>query len=400
MTFIVAHPDTQHSAHAARGLKRAGLLRLLATSVSLQRPPFLGPALRILAPRVYERLAQHRNYDFLTSKEIRVFPLHLLAMRMGPEAWLWSRRRFGRLVGQLAVKEGCGVMAFDTNATETFRLLRPAGLPCVLDQSTVHRAWRIQARRKECEAYPEWGDAWRQYDDATGLDEEEELRLADTVLCASQFCASTLVAGGVPQKKIEVVPYGTNTTRFFADEPQKRDVVRILFVGTLALCKGIHYFAEVARRLKTLGVEATALGALRVRPEALRTYADVLRIPGRITHGRMPEMYRGHDILVHPTLFEGSSLSVYEALASGIPVVTTPNAGSIVRHDQEGLIVPARDLDALTLAVEALVRDRDRRVAMGRAARLRALECGDWSHYGERLVACLVRRHTQRFNSQ
>jgi glycosyltransferase involved in cell wall biosynthesis len=387
MAFIVAHPDTQHSAHAAQALKRAGLLSFFATSASLQRPPLLREALRWLAPRIHDRLAQHRGHSFLASSEIRLFPLHMLAIRLGPEATRWSRRRFGRLVGELGVREQCGVLAYDTNAAETFRVLRPAGLPCILDESTVHRNWRKRLREVESEEFPAWADE----PDATY--EEEELALADTVLCGSEFAAHTLVTEGVPAEKIEVVPYGTDTTRFCPAEREQRDVVRILFVGSLAICKGIHYFAELARRLKPLGVTATAVGTVRVRPETLRPYADVLQIPGGSLHGGMPALYRQHDILVHPSLFEGSSISIYEALASGLPVVTTPSAGSIVRHEREGLVVPPRDLERMVEAVEALVRDRERRIEMGRAARRRAEEFGDWRHYEGRLAAALRRRH-------
>jgi glycosyltransferase involved in cell wall biosynthesis len=60
----------------------------------------------------------------------------------------------------------------------------------------------------------------------------------------------------------------------------------------------------------------------------------------------------------------------YEALACGLPVLTTPNAGSVARDGIEGFIVPARDVDALARALERLRRDERLRDAMGCAEQL------------------------------
>ncbi|HVP67213.1 MAG TPA: glycosyltransferase family 4 protein [Anaeromyxobacteraceae bacterium] len=215
--------------------------------------------------------------------------------------------------------------------------------------------------------------------------------MADLILCGSRFCADTVKEEGVSEGKLAVVEYGAETTQFVPNlRPRPDDgQVRLLFVGTLSLRKGLHYLLGAARRLMHMGVTVTAVGARRVRSEALGRYAGILMPIGFRLHEQMPAVYREHDIYVFPSLVEGSSLSIYEALASGLPVITTPNAGSIVRDGVEGLIVPPRNLDALTSAIERLAADRDLRITMGRAARERALSYGDWSHYGERLARTL-----------
>lgn len=383
---IVAHPDTQHSVHAARGLKAAGLLRFLFTSASLKRPEWLDPVLRRVAPGAHARLKQHRAHAELEPAEIRVFPSHLVAMRLGERAWAASQARFGRRAGTLGVREGCGVMAFNTNAVETFRILKRAGLPCVLDQTIAHRRWSDRVGQGECDAFPDWGDQWAAPSWRVEL-EDEEIELADLVLCGSEFCAHTMREEGVSPTKLAVAEYGAEIERFTpAPEPRPPAPVRLLFVGTLALRKGIHYLLEAVKRLEPLGVRVSAVGAPKVRLQMLARYSNVLDLPGFRLHDSMPELYREHDIYVFPTIVEGSSLSIYEALASGLPVVTTPNAGSIVRDGVEGFVVPPRDLEALCAAVERLVRDRDLRIEMGSAARRRAETFGDWRHYGERLA--------------
>jgi len=373
------------------------MLRYLFTSVSLRRPPWLGSLLGGIAPAVHHRMAQHRAHaDFLPS-ELRVYPLHLFASRLGDRAWALSQRCFGRRAGRLGVRECCGVMAFDTNARETFRVLKQAGLPCILDQSIAHRRWSNRVGQAECDAHPEWGDSWAAPPWRLEL-EDEEVSLADIILCGSTFCAETVVESGVPRDKVAVVEYGADTERFrpLSVPSDRGGPVRLLFVGALALRKGIHHLLQATERLASLGVRLSAVGSSRLRSDVLARYASFLNRPGFRLHADMPRLYTEHDLFVLPSLVEGSSLAIYEAMASGLPIVTTPNAGSIVRDGVDGFIVPSGDVDALTGALERLVRDRELRLAMGRSARERACAFGDWSHYGNRLAAAIADFETRR----
>ncbi len=131
----------------------------------------------------------------------------------------------------------------------------------------------------------------------------------------------------------------------------------------------------------------------RVLPEikdVLRAYAD---LPGIRTVGFLntpAEAYQQSDIFVFPSIEEGSALVTYEALACGLPVVTTPNAGSVVRDGVEGFIVPIRDPDALAERMERLRTDVRLRREMGKAARRRAEEF-PWERHGEQLALSYTR---------
>jgi glycosyltransferase involved in cell wall biosynthesis len=77
-------------------------------------------------------------------------------------------------------------------------------------------------------------------------------------------------------------------------------------------------------------------------------------------------------------------------MACGVPVITTPNCGSVVRDGVDGFIVPIRDATAIADKVELLLADRALREHMGRSARERAREF-TWERYGERLLGALAR---------
>jgi glycosyltransferase involved in cell wall biosynthesis len=113
-----------------------------------------------------------------------------------------------------------------------------------------------------------------------------------------------------------------------------------------------------------------------------------LRFLGRIARERIHEEFAAADVFVLPSLAEGSAGVTYEALAAGVPVVTTPAAGSVVRDGVDGRIVPERDPVALADAIAEIVEDRNKRERMSIAARERARDY-TWNRYGERLIAAL-----------
>jgi glycosyltransferase involved in cell wall biosynthesis len=81
----------------------------------------------------------------------------------------------------------------------------------------------------------------------------------------------------------------------------------------------------------------------------------------------------------------------YEALAAGLPVITTPNAGSVVRDGVEGFIVPIRNPESLAEKIDLLARNPELLAQMSQKARERAQEFS-WAKYGERLVDCIKER--------
>ena len=81
-------------------------------------------------------------------------------------------------------------------------------------------------------------------------------------------------------------------------------------------------------------------------------------------------------------------------MACGVPVITTPNCGSVVRDGIEGFIVPIRDSNLLAERIEQLVTDRQLRNRMGQAAKERAREY-TWACYGQRLLQAIAPGHNQ-----
>ncbi|MCK4375945.1 MAG: glycosyltransferase family 4 protein, partial [Candidatus Brocadiae bacterium] len=114
-----------------------------------------------------------------------------------------------------------------------------------------------------------------------------------------------------------------------------------------------------------------------------------VEVVGPVPRDEVMMHYRWADVFCLPSICEGSATVTYEALAAGLPVVTTSNTGSIVRDGVEGFIVPIRDSDAIADALARLLKDRQLLRDMSQAALDRSAY-GSLDAYGERLVSALT----------
>ena len=115
-------------------------------------------------------------------------------------------------------------------------------------------------------------------------------------------------------------------------------------------------------------------------------YAGTCRWLPNVPNDEIHSHFQRSHVFVLPSLAEGSALVSYEAMASGLPVITTANAGAIARDGIEGFILPLRDVKGIQEKLVLLYQDAELRQRMGAAARRRA-EQFTWGHYRARLGA-------------
>ena len=303
-------------------------------------------------------------------------------------------QRHARRRGRRMMRQGLG------RATHVFNVLgeggdllhiaRSRGLTVLADIIIALSSDSIV--RREYEAFPDWGAAPVDREAAIGggyRAAEHLLRTTDVYVCPSRFVADDLIANwGVDRTATRIVPYAISD-EWFSLTPRPVPG-RVLFVGSADRRKGIHYLAMAADRLRGRGRRYEFRVAGGVAPEVRdKPVCRALSFLGRVPRATIADEFATADVLVLPTLAEGSASVTYEALAAGVPVITTHAAGSVVRHNVDGLIVPERDPDALAAAIEHIVEDRGRRNDMAAAARAHATAYS-WRHYGERLIAVAI----------
>lgn len=207
-------------------------------------------------------------------------------------------------------------------------------------------------------------------------------QLTDTYIIPSQFVQTGLKEFGVDSAQCHIVPYAVGESWLQINNQPAQG--RVLFVGTAELRKGIHIFGMAAQKLAHHNYEFRVAGGVSdvIRNHSLTKNLTFL---GRVPRADIQQEYAQADIFVLPSLAEGSAEVTYEALAVGLPVITTEAAGSVVRDGIEGFIIPERDPDALADSIQALIENRELRDRMAAAAKERAKDF-TWDKYAQRLM--------------
>jgi glycosyltransferase involved in cell wall biosynthesis len=358
-----------------RALSFAGLVMSSAARLQNRRvPPAVVPRTKTFPIRTLLHICQ----DHFTSRD--------------PQSRFRSQCEWQRSLGQAAAR--CD----RSQATHFFSMLgefsplllaaRERGLAVVTEIYTLISLETILA--KERARYPAWEPEDHDLSSVRREFPDHQVMLSSTnhFLCPSDSVRDDLVLHhGVAASSTAVIPYGVDPRWLeLTPSPQPR---RILTTGRAGLGKGTHYLGMAAERLasRNRGYDFRVAG--HASPAVVQQpICRNLNFLGRVDRDKIPMEYQAADLFVLPTLAEGSAESVYEAMASGLPVVTTKSAGSVVRDGIEGRIVPERDPDALADAIQELTEDRPLRDRMAVAARERAKDF-TWGRYGERLLAYL-----------
>jgi glycosyltransferase involved in cell wall biosynthesis len=103
------------------------------------------------------------------------------------------------------------------------------------------------------------------------------------------------------------------------------------------------------------------------------------------------DVYRSAAVHAFPSECEGSAKCTYEAAATGLPQITTREAGDVVLHEHNGWIIPPNDENALCDSLQRLHADRDLCARLGAAGRQRVMERFTWTHFAESLFGAYRR---------
>jgi glycosyltransferase involved in cell wall biosynthesis len=193
------------------------------------------------------------------------------------------------------------------------------------------------------------------------------------------------------------VPNGTEECFFVPRDYSRQEPPRLLFVGSWIDRKGIRYLAEAFGLLCRQLPEVTLSVAGCIAPEEVvkNSFAtecrDRVRVIPFVKRQDMPALYAAHDIFVFPSLVEGMPLTLLEAMATGMAVVTSesPGMADVVEDEFNGLLVQPADARSLTAAIERLCRSADLRRPFGEEAQ-RTARRYTWSIVAQKLEKVLL----------
>jgi glycogen(starch) synthase len=199
------------------------------------------------------------------------------------------------------------------------------------------------------------------------------LRHADSIIAISEGLKA-LAEPLVPGTPIHVIPFGIDRSVFYpAEKPPPGPPLSLLFVGRLVEQKALPVLLEALALIRREGIDVR-LAIVGDGPQRAALEALALKIGlqgevdflGWLDRADVPEFYRRAHIFVLPSYVESFGQVMLEAMACGLPVVTTypSNMANLVKHEENGLLVPAGDSRALADAVGRLATDAELRLHM------------------------------------
>ena len=233
--------------------------------------------------------------------------------------------------------------------------------------------------------------------------------------CSEDLCQRALRLGADP-RRTSVIPYGVDTTRFAPDADRRRrtraaaglgdDRTLVLAAGRLVRKKGFEFLidavAALATRCPTVMLAIAGDGDLG---DELRAHAaaagigDRVLFAGAVTQDEVAAWLAAADIAVVPSVrddagnVDGLPNIVLEALASATPVIATPAGGiaTVAEDGRTAIVVPERDVPALTAALERLVNEPETARALGVTARASVGQTHVWAGVAERFEETYAR---------
>jgi glycosyltransferase involved in cell wall biosynthesis len=337
-------------------------------------------------------------------RPIRFQPVRMVSFLKARYYYTLKRMALDRRAAGYVRRQGCDIFHGWTNeCIRSFRAAKRHGAYTILERPGPHP---VTTRRLLREEYERWnvpfpmegGPRWLRRID-WGYQETHvaplEFGLADRVIVQSEFGHRSFVEEAFPAARLVTLPRAVDLGEFTPGAEKEGRRFRVLFVGMVCLRKGFLDLARAWKESAIPGGELLVVG--QVHDEMvplLRPYRDdpTIRFIGH-AKGGAADYYAHADAFVLPSIVEGSAKTTYEAMSAALPVITTLNAGSVVRDDVDGFIVPIRDPDAIREKLLFLYENREHAKEMGNSGRNRVAEFS-WEIYENRLIS-LYRTLTQ-----
>lgn len=300
-------------------------------------------------------------------------------------------RAYGRAAARFlpdAYRRGARIYHFRAGfGGESIAVARRLGMTVICDHSVVHPSFM--------ESLPAVQGDLDTADTSVPLSPSEEhilsdIDAADHILVNSNFVRETFMRLGYTPEKISVIYQGIDDAfaRLIPPRTGTSTGPLRLLAPAFSIRKGAPTLVKALAGLDDVDWRLTI--SREIDAECRERFADFLKDP-RVAainpeRSELPQIMAAHEVVLFPSYAEGSARVVFEALAAGLYVITTPNAGSIVEDHIHGRLVPAGDAEALRMAVRQSTSLRDQFVAIGRANSRTVRDHHNQSGYGRALV--------------
>jgi len=317
-------------------------------------------------------------------KIINIFyPKRIRLFYFDAKRWYYLRNLyFDRRVRNF-LKKGCNIFhGWNSQCLSSLNEAKRRGVTTVVERSSSHILTQMELIKGEYETY-----GIKLKPELSVVIESclKEYEVADYISVPSRFVHDSFLRRGFDRKKLILIPLGVDTEKYRPGE-KKDKVFQVLFMGQISLRKGVQYLLKAFSELKLKDAELLLVGGIgKDFKKIFEEYRKKIALKHIPWSDDLESICHQSSIFVFPSIEEGSALVNYIAMACGLPVITTFNAGSPVRNGKDGFLVPTRDVEALKEKILYFYEKPREIKAMGTSAR-EEIENYTWERYGEELI--------------
>jgi len=188
----------------------------------------------------------------------------------------------------------------------------------------------------------------------------KEAKNSDAIICPSEIVSVELKNLGINKKKIYVVPFESPLAKDLIKKKKifkEKKIIALLFFGEVSVDKGVHHILSIQNKLTKNNFETRLhiVGEIKHLFLKKNTNKQNVKFYGKLHRMDLIKLYSNTDIFIFPSYTEGSALVTYEALAAGLPLITTAAAGSINIHGLTGYTLKNCNETKMYSAVEKLI---------------------------------------------
>lgn len=394
--FLVSHSGKQHAYQHAHSLEQLGRLDRFVTSTYYRPDRFpdslarrWGKSDRFLRKRSHPSLDSMRVSRRMDFEIPELVYRNVLKRQASAEAAMFRRdAKFDAWVARKFAPRCDAFWGFQGSCLDSLWAARQAGRMAVCEFATAHVTAAIDILTNESQRHPEWAGTISNLNFPDWYRErlEREPAAADRCIAASGFTRKSLLDAGVSAGAIDVLPLGVDVDQFHFRRRSVSGPLKVLFVGGIGQRKGIKYLLEAVKQLNSPEIELKLLGPLPADQTPLRSWSSYFEYLGRTDQTGVVDQMHQADVLVLPSVFEGFGLVIVEAMATGMPVITSTHScgPEVIVEGQHGFVLRPDDVEGLAEKLAWCADHRDAVVEMGVAASRRADEYS-WSAHADRL---------------
>ncbi len=392
----------------AQALHRERCLHSMFTS--WYSPPgsweaFVGWGMRMVSPKYGQKMLE-RYCHVIPSEMVRSNPWLMLRgaiakrhFRMDEEYFEWMSLETAQWIEKQGTQKANGMYGYVRNIHPRLcKHTRDKGVVVVGEQMIAPAAIERQQAQYQQERWPGWENPMS--DKAFDLVHENEQKTwenLDRIVAPSRYVVEGLVTCGVDPNRIDLIPYPGEFESISngRDCEKRKDPFTIGFVGQVNLRKNAPIFMEIAKKMSGKGVRFTMVGRNYLNQQRIDEYRPYVDFTGAVARSQIQRHLNEFDVFFFPSTCEGSAGVVLEAMAAGLPIITTPNSGTIVEHGENGFVANPNDIEAFIQYITLMKEDATSRLQMGINSQKLASEL-TIDQYGRKLIVAFEKEISSR----